>query len=218
MSRYFFLTGLVVLLLVTSACTVTGTTPPVTSTPVSTPITSKSATVTPVPKPAPTESRVNILTRSCSLLNSRDLASFFPSHTEVVLPKPEISQVDHPVFSTGNAPGTETSCVYYAFHLPGSNEEIVLQVNTWVDVPSPSISGTTWMQDWENAKSSADQAVAGVGDDAFFKDGRMSLKKGDVYLTVEAMETDFNLGTPSTLKKQFTLEKQIALAMLGRLG
>lgn len=219
MNRYLVITSLVVLLLTASACTVTGTASP----PIVPPFAAASGTpgkptATLMTKPAPTESQVNLLTKSCALLNSRDLASFFPSHTEVVLPKPEINQVDHPIFSTGNASGTETSCVYYAFHLPGSSKEIVLQANSWIDVPSPTVAASAWMQDWSGAKSKADQALSGVGDDAFYKDGRLSVKQGDVYITVEVTETDLDLNTTAGIIKQSAMEKQVALDILERLG
>ena len=218
-NRYFVASILLVLLLATSACTMTGTAPLPKSSPVAvTPGFSEKSTATLTPQLVSTTVPLNILTNSCGLLDSRDLASLFTSHTEVMLPKPQISQVNHPVFSTGNAPGTETSCVYYAFHLPGSSAEVVLQVNTWVDVPSQTPPSKGWTQDWAQAKSEAGQAISGIGDGAFFEGGRLTFKKKDLYVTVEAMETDLDLKTPTGASKQVSIEKQIVRDILSRLG
>jgi hypothetical protein len=215
----FIVSTLIALTLIISACTVAGTTWTSSGiSPTSTPKTLERPTATPVPLPAPTKSSVNNLTMSCSLLNSQDLANFFTSHTEVMLPEIQINQVEHPIFSVQNAPGTETSCVFYAFHLPGSSAEIMLQVNYWVDVPSQSASRKAWAQEWTQAKSEAGQPTLGIGDDAFFKDGRLTFEKGDLYVTIEATETDLDLKTPLGVEKQAAIEKQIALDMLNRLG
>jgi hypothetical protein len=218
MNRILVGTILVVLLLTTSACTATGPTSlPIGSTVGSPSKPSGQSVVTPTLQATPTESANNILTDSCYLLNSRDLASFFTSHTEVILPAPQINQVRHPVFSPRSAAGTETSCVYYTYHLPGSNAEVVLQVTYWIDVPSPATSGDAWVQAWDQAKSEADQLISGIGDAAFVKDGRLTFRVSDVYVTVEATETDLDLKTPAGLNKQLTIEKQLALDMLSRL-
>ena len=219
MSKLFIIPTLIVLLLTVSACSVAGSTStPVSSSVVPTIETPEKPTATPLPQPAPTESLVIRLVNSCGLLNNRDLASFFNSHTEVVLPTPQISQVNHPIFSTGNAPGTETSCVYYTFHLPGSIKEIVLQVNYWVDVPASTTSSQAWAQDWTRANSKATQNISGIADGAFTKDGQLTFKKGDLYVTIGAVETDWNLKVSSDVGKQLAVEQQVALDILKRLG
>ena len=219
MNKFFIITTLIVLLLTISACSVAGNTPtPVSSSVVPTLETSEKPTVTPLPQPAPTESLVSRLVKSCGLLNNRDLASIFTSHTEVILPTPQIIQVDHPIFSTGNAPGTETSCVYYTFHLPGSIKEIVLQVNYWVDVPVSATPSQAWTQDWTQANSKATQNISGIADGAFTKDGQLTFKKGDLYVTIGAVETDWNLKVSSDVGKQLAVEQQVALDILKRLG
>jgi len=219
MNKFIIFSTLIVLLLTASACSVTKETPiPVSSPVVSIFGTPEKPTATPIPQPAPTESLASRLVNSCGLLNNRDLASFFTSHTEVILPTPQISQVSHPIFSTGNASGTETSCVYYAFHLPGSIKEIVLQVNYWVDIPASGTSGQAWMQDWTQANSKATQTISGIADGAFVKNGQLIFKKGDLYVTIGATETDWNLKVPTDVEKQLAVEKQVALDMLTRLG
>lgn len=219
MKSHFMVTALIALMLAASACTVTANTSPPRSTSVSpTRGVSGGTSATPAPQTVPTESNVERLSKSCDLLNSRDLASFFTSHAEVMLPQPQIRQVDHPIFSTGNAPGTETSCVYYTFHLPGSSTEVVLQVNYWVEIPASSAASQAWAQDWAQAKSKDVQALSGIGDDAFCNNGRLNFKKGDLYMTIEAQETDLDLKTPTGVNKQLTIEKQVALDMLNRLG
>jgi hypothetical protein len=219
MNKLFTFSTLIVLLLTISACSVARSTLiPVGSSVVPTLGTPEKATATPLPQPAPTESLVGRLVNSCGLLNNRDLASFFTSHAEVILPTPQISQVGHPIFSTGNAPGTETSCVYYTFHLPGSIKEIVLQVNYWVDVPASGTPGQAWVQDWTQANSKAMQTISGIADGAFTKDGQLIFKKGDMYVTIAATETDWNLKVSTDMGKQLAVEKQVALDILKRLG
>lgn len=210
-----------VLLLTVSACSVTGSTAMPTNSPV--PVvppsaTPKAITASPPPQPASTSSAVNSLIDSCALLNSHDLASFFTSHAEVVLPKPEIKQVEHPIFSTGNAPGTETSCVYYTFHLPGSKSEVMLQVNYWLDLPAPTAPADAWAQDWTQTKSEATQTVSISGNEAFFNKGQLTFKTDNWYVTVEATETDLNLNTSAGVNQQLAIEKQVAVDMLARLG
>lgn len=177
-------------------------------------------TLTSIPSPlsSPTETTFNTLIYNCKLLDSHDLASFFPSHAEVVLPEPQVTHVDHPIFSTGNAPGTETSCVYYTFHLPGSKEEVVLQVTYWLDLPASTAPAETWSQEWAQAKAQAEQIIPALGDEAFFYNGRMTFKTNDLYVTVEATETNLDPNTPAGVDKQLAIEKQIALDILGRLG
>ena len=218
MRKYVVFIVLVILLLTTSACAVSeSTSSPSGSTVVLPPNRPEKSVGTPTPQSAPTESPANILTNSCDLLDSRDLASFFTSHTEVKLPAPQISQVNHPIFSLGNATGKETSCVYYTYHLPGSNAEVVLQVNYWVDVPDPTTSSDAWVQAWDQAKLQASQSISGIGEDAFFEDGRLTFRVRDLFMTIEATETDWDLNTSTGLNKQATTEKQLALDMLSRM-
>ncbi len=157
------------------------------------------------------------LERSCALLNTRDLASIFPTHTETILPKPQIAQVDHPIFSASNAPGAETSCVYYSFYLPGSHSEVVLQVNYWLDLPASASAEPLWKQDWTSARAAGTNGLSGIADAAFYKNGRLSFQKDDVYVTVQAVETDWNSGSASDMQKQLAVEKQIATDILSHL-
>ena len=219
MKKYVVVTVLIVLLLSTSACAVNGNTSVPTNSTVGLALNpSGQSVVTPKSQSASTESSLNILTKNCDLLDSRDLASFFTGHTEVKLPTPQIDQVSHLIFSEGNASGVETSCTNYTYHLPDSNAEVVLQVDYWVDVPSPTTSSDNWVQAWTQAKSQTSQPIPGVGEDAFLKNGRLSFRVGDLYVTVEATQTDLDLKTPTGLKKQASIEKQIALDMLSRMS
>ncbi len=161
---------------------------------------------------APTFAVSNSLVDSCALLNTHDLASLFPTHTETILPKPQISQVSHPAFFEGRAPGTETSCVYYSYYLPGSHSEIVLQVNYWLDVPGSGSTSQAWNASMRNA-----QSVPGIGDGSFYQDGQLNFKMGGLYMTVAATETDWNLSMTSDRNKQLALEKQVAEDMLSHL-
>jgi len=179
------------------------------------------ATVPPTAIPSltssPTATTVNTLIYSCSLLDSYDLASFFPGHAEVMLPEPQVTEVNRPIFSAGNASGTETTCVYYTFYLPGSKSQVVLQANYWLYVPASNAPAEAWPQDWTDAISQASQTIPDLGDGSFVKNGRLTFKKNDLYVTIEANETDLDLKTPAGLDKQIAIEKQIAQDMLERL-
>ncbi len=156
------------------------------------------------------------LEESCALLNTRDLASIFPTHTETILPKPKITSVDHPAFSMQRAPGMETSCVYYSFYLPGSHSEIVLQVNYWLDVPRSGSAFQAWQQAWTSSALNK-QAAPRIGDGSFYANGQVSFKRADLYMTVAATETDWNLSLASDRNKQLALERQVAEDMLSHL-
>ncbi len=160
------------------------------------------------------EKNIRDLTDSCNLLNSRDLAGFFPPHVETQLPKPQLNQVDHPIFSEMRAPGTETSCIYYTFYRPGSIKMVMLQTTYWVDIPASAIVSQAWAQAWEKASSRALRKVTDIADGAFYNDGRLSFKEGNMYVTVEAIETDWSLDSSAYMGKQFAVEKQIVLDML----
>lgn len=176
------------------------------------------ATATPSPAYLMTQTAATTLVNSCELLNSRDLASLFTSHTEVILPKPQVHPVEHPIFSKGHASGTETTCVYYAFYHPGSKSEVMLQVNYWLDVPASYASPEFWTDDWTQAKSRATQTISDLGKGAFFKDGQLSFKMDNWYVTVEATETDLDLTTSVGVNQQVALEKQLAIDMLDHRG
>ena len=181
-------------------------------------ITSGCATASPPPSYVMTQTAANTVIDTCGLLDSRDLANLFTSHTEVILPKPQINQVEHPIFSKGHASGTETSCIYYAFYHPGSKSEVMLQVNYWLDIPAPNASAQAWSQDWTQAKSVATQNIPDLSNDAFFKDGQLTFKMDNWYVTVEATETDLDLKTPVGVNQQIAIEKQIAVDMLDHQG
>jgi hypothetical protein len=169
-----------------------------------------------VPSPKPEGTATYRLMNSCDLLNSRDVASLFSS-AEVEGPKHQVSQVNHLVFSTATISATESSCVYYVFHEPGSKDMELLQVTYWVDIPGQA-TPSVWAQVWVDAGSKAAQAVSGIGDGAFYNDGRLTFKKGSLYVTIEIVGTNLNTDTSAGVNQQIKMEKQIALDALSRLG
>jgi hypothetical protein len=152
----------------------------------------------------------------CNLLNSRDLASIFSS-AEVVLPQAQVNQVNHLIFSAKKISANESKCVYYAYHRPGEKEMKMLQVSYWVDIPRQATSAA-WAQVWKDADSNGVQAISGVGDGAFFQNGRLTFKKNDIYITIEAIGTYLDSGTSMVKDQQVQIEKQLALDVLSRLG
>ncbi len=159
---------------------------------------------------------LNSLENSCGLLNTRDFASLFPTHTETILPKPQISHVDHAAFSSVPGAGTETACVYYSYFLPGSRSGTVLQTNYWLDVPASGSAARAWEQAWAASQQGA-QSLDGIADSAFLKDRRLSIKKGDTYVTVAATETKWNPGNPNDQMQQLAVETELAQDLVSRL-
>jgi hypothetical protein len=179
------------------------------------------ATVSPsqatlVPSPKPEGAASYHLMNSCDLLNSRDAASLFSS-AEVEGPRHQVSQVNHLVFSTATISATESSCVYYVFHEPGSKDMELLQITYWVDIPDQA-APSAWAQVWVDARSKAARAVSGIGDGAFYHDGRLTFKKGSLYVTIEIVGTNLNTDTSAGVNQQIEMEKRIALDALSRLG
>jgi hypothetical protein len=157
----------------------------------------------------------SLITSRCSLLDSYDLANLYTTHTEVVLPTPQVSQVNHVAFSTQSVSADEISCVYYVFHMPGSVNEQVLQVSYWVDTPARA-TPAAWAKVWTEASSSASQAISGIGEGAFYEAGKLTFKKGDFYVTIEVVGTSdtLNTSTPAGMADQLKIEKQVALDAL----
>ncbi len=169
-----------------------------------------------VPSPQPEGTASYRLMNSCNLLNSRDVASLFSS-AEVEGPKHQVSQVNHLVFSTETISATESSCIYYVFYKPGSKDMELLQVTYWVDIPDQA-APSAWAQVWVDARSKAVQAVSGIGDDAFYNDGRLTFKKGSLYVTIEIVGTNLKTDSSAGVNQQIEMEKRIALDALSRLG
>ena len=168
----------------------------------------------PLPLSLPNSTVVYQLSNNCELLGSRELASFFPS-AEVVMPTPQVNQVNHVVFSTESVSAREVSCIYYVFYHPGKKDQVLLQVTYWVDLPDQATT-SAWSQVWVDAASKASHPVSGIGDQAFYTNGRLSFKKGSIYVTVETIETQPSTQTPVSKNQRLDMEKQIALDALDR--
>lgn len=173
-------------------------------------------TVTAAPSLAPSvtgslagnQGDTSLLTNNCGLLDSRYLASLYSS-AEVVPPTPAISRVPRVIFSQEDSPASETLCTYYVFHQPGSGKMIMTQINYWVDVPSQAAASTV-AKAWNDARGRASQQVTGLADAAFFSHGRLTLKRGDIYLTIEVLGTQLETSTPAGQAQQLSLEKGMA--------
>jgi hypothetical protein len=164
---------------------------------------------------APATATATTLTENCNLLSSREAAGFFAT-AEVEGPVHHVETVDHPAFTTETIWATESSCIFYVFHLPGSKDMKLLQITYWVDLPGPVKAGA-WALAWTEASGGAAESVPGIGDGAFFQAGRLSFRKGSAYFTVEAVGTDLQTDTVAGQAQQRDIEKQVAQDMLGRL-
>jgi hypothetical protein len=90
-----------------------------------------------------------------------------------------------------------------------------LQVSYWVDTPA-QVTPAAWAQVWTDASSRVSQSVSGIGEGAFYKDGKLAFKKGDIYTTIEVEGTgaSLNTSTPAGMEDQLKIEKQVALDAL----
>jgi hypothetical protein len=174
------------------------------------------AAATATPPPVVPEPTVSLWMSTCQLLDSRDLAHFYTS-AEVPEPVHQAGDVDHPIFSTESISATESSCIFLVFHRPGHTDQKFLQVTYWIDLAGP-VSPEAWAQVWADAQAQAAQTVPGVGEGAFYSGGRLTFKKGSVYVTIEVIGTDVTTDTSAGIAQQIEMEKQMALDMLGRMG
>jgi hypothetical protein len=205
MSKLLPATLLIALLLILSGCGAAAPTAPATAT--MPPATAASPPAAPSPGPT-----LAVWLDTCTLLSSRDAASLLTT-AEIEGPDHKRAEVNHTIFSTQPISATESSCIYYVFHRPGHTDQKLLQITYWLDVRGQA-TAAAWDQVWTAARSNAAQAVSGIGDGAFYNDGRLSFKKGSLYVTIEIITAgqDYNIAPGSA--QQLDLEKQVALFML----
>jgi hypothetical protein len=176
---------------------------------------SPAATDTPIILTRPDASEAKRpLTASCTLLTQQDIAGFASGETDQ--PVYNASAVDHVIFSPDNVSANESACVYLAFHNPSSLKGTSYQITYWVDQPNQA-TASQWAQVWTDARAKAAQVVSGVGDDAFYDNGRLTFKKGSVYVTIEVLSTRLSTDTPEGVNQQIEMEKTLALEALSRM-
>jgi hypothetical protein len=161
------------------------------------------------PTPGPT---LAVWLNSCTLLSSRDAASFLTT-AEVEGPDHQIAAVNHTIFSTQPISATESSCIYYVFYHPGRADQKLLQITYWLDVRGQT-TVAAWDRLWTEAQSGAKQTISGIGDEAFYNEDQLSFNKGSVYVTIGIVTAgqDYNIAPGSP--EQLDLETQIARYML----
>jgi hypothetical protein len=181
--------------------------------------TTPSITASPTPKKPVTTSSPNnplpsSITSQCSLLDSQDLASFYSS-AEVVREDPRVSQVDQLPFSPQKITAHEVACTYFVYHLPGSKDMQMLQVDYWLDIPDHA-TPSAWAQVWTQASSQAEQTISGIGDGGFYQNGKLLFRSGDIYMTINVTDinNDLNTDTQAGTTKRIKIEKEIATDML----
>jgi hypothetical protein len=202
MNRYPILVLAIGLSSVLSACS--GAASPPAATPTAPPV---------APTPGPT---VAVWLNNCTLLSSRDAASFFTT-AEVEGPDHTLNDVNRTIFSSEPVSATESSCIYYVFHHPGDADMKLLQITYWVDVRGRATEAA-WQQVWSEASSTATQAVSGIGEAAFYSDGRLSFRKSDVYVTIGIVTAGKDYSIAPGSAQQLDVEKQVALFMVPNMG
>lgn len=186
-------------------------TPPATNTPLPVPTV---ATATPIVLTRQEPSDANRpLTANCELVTRGDMAGIFGG--EVNQPMYQGSTTNVLPFSNTRVSADEYVCIYFAFHNSGSVNGTTYQITYWVDRPG-STPANQWAQAWNDSKSGAAQSVSGVGDDAFYKEGRLTFKKGNAYVTIEVLATKMDTNTTEGMNQQIDLEKKVALKALMR--
>ncbi|MCL5951408.1 MAG: hypothetical protein M1132_06765, partial [Chloroflexi bacterium] len=70
---------------------------------------------------------------------------------------------------------------------------------------------------WTEAKSKAARAISGIGEDAFYNQGRLTFKKASTYVTIEVLSTRIDTETTEGVNQQMDIEKTIALKALSRM-
>lgn len=227
MIRKSTLAGLILMGLITSGCRGIQTVPaagqnsPATTipfaAPTDTPTPARAATSTPASLGTSTAAASPLISH-CTLLDSHDIAILFTGQrTEVMLPQQKNSQVDHPIFSSVKASGNENTCIFYGFINPDVKTMSLLQITYWIDVPDNSAIAS-WDRAWAGLKSASGSSVPGVGETAYFNNGRLTLKQRDIYITIEATGQALNALTPTVNDSKLDFEKQVALDILARLN
>lgn len=153
------------------------------------------------------------VTASCSLVTRQDMGGLFAA--EVNQPIYHANATSVLPFSDESVSADEYNCIYLAFHNPGSASGSSYQVTYWVDMPGQT-PASQWAQVWSDAKARAAQVIAGIGDDAFYQDGRLTFKKGDTYMTIEVLGTKLDTATEAGVNQQIDIEKKVALKALSR--
>ncbi len=154
-------------------------------------------------------------TQDCALLTDGDVAGFFAA--EVNQPLHGNGAAQRVIFSPERISTQESYCIYLAFHLSGSASGRTYQLTYWEDKPGQA-TPEAWAQVWSNAKARAEQTVSGIGEEAFYDQGRLMFKKNNVYITVEVIATKMDTTTQAGKNEQLDIEKRVALQILKRLG
>jgi hypothetical protein len=222
MGKLYLSATLITLLFAVSACSGLAENP-------AQPPTAAAHTSTPTEsEPPPTATPINLSRQSaedakrgqgapseCAAITQGDVAGLFAAETNQ--PLFGSGPVSMAAFSTDAISANESYCTFLAFHQPSSAKGSFYQVTYWVDTPDQATTDQ-WSQAWANAKRKAAHSIAGLGDDAFYTKGRLSLKKGSTYVTIEVLGNHVDTSTPEGVDQQIQIERQLAQKALARLG
>jgi hypothetical protein len=154
------------------------------------------------------------LTKACTLVTQQDMGGFFGAETSQ--PLYQSNHTNQVIFPAAPVSANEYYCLYMSFHQPSSKNGAYYQVTYWVDTPDKA-TPSEWAQTWAEGKSHATQSISGVGEDAFYGDGRLTFKKGTAYVTVEVISTKIDTSTAAGVSQQIDIEKKVALTALSRM-
>jgi hypothetical protein len=163
------------------------------------------------PLPTPDVAALARVVDTCALLNSQDFAHLLTTSELQRVPHAP-TQVDHAIFSAGSSPVKEFSCIYYAYHQPGSASMVMLQTTYWVDVPV-NPADAAWAQVWQAEGAGALDGIP----DAVYQNGRLTFRHHGAYVTIEVLGNRFDPATPAGTRQQTDYEQQLAQDALARL-
>ena len=153
--------------------------------------------------------------QACTVVTQKDMADLFAAEVNQPISSP-VNHVGQVIFPTTQVSADESYCVYMAFHQSGSKNGIFCQITYWIDTPNQA-TPEEWTEVWTKGESSAAQKILGIGDAAFYNNGRLTFKKGSTYITIEAMGTGVD-STDAGVNRQIELEKEVALKALKRMS
>ncbi len=204
-------------MLVVSACTTSQ--PPTLASTVSSSVNASQALATATPinltRLDPRDAKVPP-PHACTIVTQKDLADLFAAEVNQPISNPA-NQVDQVIFPATKVSANESYCVYLAFHQSGSKNGIFYQITYWVDTPNQA-TPAEWAQAWTQGESEAVQKISGIGDAAFYNNGRLTFKKDNTYVTIEALGTGIDSRTGEGMDRQIEIEKEVALKALKRMA
>ncbi|MFN8494484.1 MAG: hypothetical protein U0350_43185 [Caldilineaceae bacterium] len=148
-----------------------------------------------------------LATTDCGILTSADAAAALGAAVEQRLN--EGFTTDQVAFSLEQVSALQSDCSYERLQ---AGDGFVYNVNR----PNKA-TPEAWVRIWTNAKAGDARPIAGVGDDAYYLQGSLMVKKGNVYLMFTIKPAGVDTDTAAGVNLVIAIEKSVALKALSRL-